>query len=381
MEENSFTIFVVSAALAVCVVTGLIALFAYNRRLVKNQTSLKNLSISIEEIQKKSDLALSKRFAEADELIAERKLKLAEEEQKNVARSRELAVREEKIAKIEFETSKKSAEISQLRERYEAKILEISGISKEDARAEVLRIEAERASEEARKIRRDILEKSAEEHAFEAKKLLVTTMQRIAPRMNEERSTVLVAIPSESTKGRLIGKEGRNIKCFEQCTGTTLIIDETPGTVLVSCFDPFRRQVAATALKRLIEDGRIHPQSIEEFVKEADEEVRADALQIGTKACDELGVSAVPEKVRELLGHLEFRLSVNQNTLTHSIETAKLAGTFAAELGLDSKIAIRAGLFHDIGKAISADNEDAHAIVGAKILRQAGEREVIVTAV
>ena len=151
--------------------------------------------------------------------------------------------------------------------------------------------------------------------------------------------------------------------------------------MLVSCFDPFRRQVAALALRRLIADGRIHPQSIEYYVEEARRETAANAVAVGTKVCDDLGVHDVAESVRELLGKLQFRLSVNQNTLAHSVETAQLAGTFAAELGLDVALAVRAGLFHDIGKAVDANNEDAHAIAGARALRLAGECREVVNAV
>lgn len=370
----------VSALLAIAVLCAVV-LLVHNRRLLRAQADLDSARREIEDAQKKSEEAMALHLAEADELIAERKAKLSEEEIKCELRSREVQERLEKISKVESDLEKKSQELANSRELYEQKIVAAAGISSEQARKDVLKIAEEKAREEARKIRRDILEKSADEYAADAKKLLITTMQRIAPRVNEERSATLVPIPTEATKGRLIGREGRNIKSFEQCTGTTLIIDDTPGTVLVSCFDPFRRQVAVSALKRLVEDGRIHPQSIEKCVKEAEEEVRVDALHLGTKACDDLGLSNVSERVRELLGKLEYRLSINQNTLTHSIETAQLAGTFAAELGLNVEIAMRAGLFHDIGKAISAENEDAHAIAGARVLRQTGECKEVVNAV
>ena len=268
-----------------------------------------------------------------------------------------------------------------MRERYENKLLDVAKLSREAARDAAVALEIENAREDTRKIRREILEKAEDEFSMEAHRILIDTMQRIAPRVNEQDMSELVPIPSEETKGRLIGREGRNIKCFEQVTGATLIIDDTPGSVLVSCFDPFRRRVAALALRRLIADGRIHPQSIEHFVKSSHEELLGNAIETGTKACEDLGIFHVDERLLELLGKLQFRLSINQNTLTHSVETAQLCGILASELGLNVSTATRAGLFHDIGKALDAENETAHALAGARILKQAGESAEVINAV
>lgn len=319
--------------------------------------------------------------AKADKVVAECRAESERAAREQLVRERELDIRVAKLDLREQMLSEEREKLLETRERYEEKIRGIAGISLEEARADILKSVAENAAEEARRIRREILEKSEKDYADDARKLLITTMQRVAPRLNEKISSELVPIPAEEIKGRLIGREGRNIKSFEQVTGTTLIVDDTPGSVLVSCFDPFRRQIAALALRHLIEDGRIHPQSIEYYVEEARKETSESVLTVGTKACDDLGLLNVAENVRELLGKLQFRLSINQNTLEHSIETAQLAGTFAAELGLDVGLATRAGLFHDIGKAVDANNEDAHAIAGARVLRQAGECREVVNAV
>ena len=358
-----------------------LALIAHKRKTAKERLRAAARDAELSRIKTEIESSALERIAETERKFDEKRDALEELEKEIVRQSRETDARAEKIRAAEKNLEEKISELADARERYEEKIRDVARISPAQARADILKIAAEKATDEARRIRREILEHSEEEFAADARRLIITTMQRIAPRLNEEQSSVLVPIPAEEIKGRLIGREGRNIKCFEQTTGTTLIIDDTPGSVLVSCFDPFRRHVAAIALRRLIDDGRIHPQSIENYVADSERDVVAASIEIGTTTCDELGVFNVPENVRELLGKLQFRLSVSQNTLAHSIETARLAGTFAAELGLDPEIAKRAGLFHDIGKAIDAENEDAHAIAGARVLRQAGEERIVVNAV
>jgi len=360
---------------------------ARNREL-QMELSKREAELAAHDIRSKAEEEASRRLAEAENQISEKKLAAKKIEQAATeARERAAGLTEKietRLADLRRDEETLDAEkksVATLRERYEESLLATAKISREDAIAKAIELEREIAHEDARKIRHEILGKSAEEYTSEARRILLDTMQRIAPRINEESTTELVAIPSEETKGRLIGREGRNIKCFEQVTGATLIIDDTPGSVLVSCFDPFRRHVAALALHRLIADGRIHPQSIERFVKEANEEVICNAIETGEKTCESLGVFRVDNRILELLGKLRFRLSINQNTLTHSIETAQLCGLFAAELGLNVSIATRAGLFHDIGKALDAENENAHAISGARILKQAGESAEVVNAV
>lgn len=368
-------------AIAAVVIVGGIFVCIRNRKLVRENKRLDGACREAEMAKHTAELSAREQIAESEKAVANREAELEKQARENLIRAHDLDLRLSKIEGREGAVEQELARLNAAREHYEEKIRNVAGISVEQARADILKAVTENAAEEARRIRRDILKKSEEEYAMDARKLLITTMQRVAPRLNEEISSELIPIPEEEIKGRLIGREGRNIKSFEQLTGATLIIDDTPGSVLVSCFDPFRRQIAALALRHLIDDGRIHPQSIEYYVEEARQETSESALAIGTKACDELGVLHVSEEVRELLGKLQFRLSINQNTLAHSVETAQLAGTFAAELGLDVALATRAGLFHDIGKAVDASNEDAHAIAGARVLRQSGECREVVNAV
>lgn len=348
----------------------------------------KEAELAARDICSQAEVTARERLAEAEKQIEERKgiaQKIEQSASELHTRATELSIKvDERLVALRNQESILFAEkkaVEALRERYEDGLRSLAKLSPGEARKAAIDLEVERACEDSKKLRREILEKSAEEFTEEAQRILIDTMQRIAPKINEEEMSELVPIPSEETKGRLIGREGRNIKCFEQVTGATLIIDDTPGSVLVSCFDPFRRYVAALALRRLIVDGRIHPQSIEHFVKTANDEVVGNAIETGAKTCEDLGIFQVDERILELLGKLRFRLSVNQNTLTHSVETAQLCGLFASELGLDVSIATRAGLFHDIGKALDAENETAHALSGARLLKSVGESPEVVNAV
>lgn len=197
--------------------------------------------------------------------------------------------------------------------------------------------------------------------------------------MNDATATV-VNLPSEEMKGRIIGREGRNIRTFEHATGTTLMIDETPDSVLISCFDPVRREIARIALEALLRDGRIHPSSIEEEVLKAEDEMHANVIDLGEGALRKLRLSSVHPEVVALLGKLHYRLSNNQNTLAHSVEVANLCALIASEIGLDPVLAKRAGLFHDIGKAVDEEYAGSHAMVGADIIKQHGEDPRVVNA-
>ncbi|MCR5183653.1 MAG: ribonuclease Y [Opitutales bacterium] len=311
----------------------------------------------------------------------ERKAKFAVREGLLQNRADQILLRENELESAKKNLDLRERQLRDLSAEYARKLENVAGTTFEEARAEIVRAAEANAVEEARQIRHKILEQSETDLQHDANRILLTVMQRIAPRMNEEQSGSIVEIPAEEVKGRLIGREGRNIRSFEQVTGATLIIDDTPGSVLVSCFDPFRRHIAMQTLRHLIEDGRIHPQSIEAFYEEAKNEAQKDSVEIGTRACDSVGVYDVPENIRILLGRLQYRLSYNQNTLDHSIETAKIAGTLASEMGLNVDLAKRAGLFHDIGKAINEENEESHALAGARVLRMSGEAEAIVNAV
>ena len=233
---------------------------------------------------------------------------------------------------------------------------------------------------EIRELRHNLLKRSDAETAEQGRRILLAAMQRITSQPMNDATATVVALPSEEMKGRIIGREGRNIRTFEHATGTTLMIDETPDSVLISCFDPVRREIARLALDALLRDGRIHPASIEEEVEKAEEAMNANVIELGEGALRKLRLSDVHPDVVALLGKLHYRLSNNQNTLGHSVEVANLCALIAAEIGLDPVIAKRAGLFHDLGKAVDEEYQGSHAAVGAEIIKQHGEDARVVNA-
>jgi len=250
---------------------------------------------------------------------------------------------------------------------------ESSEMAADDARAALFaQVEAE-AEDELREHRETLRQQTENEVREEARKIVVTAMQRLSAQRFDDVTSTLVNLPSEDFKGRLIGREGRNIKAFESITGTSLLIDETPGSVLVSSFDPVRREVARLALEALLKDGRIHPASIEESVKKAEEEMQEVVIGFGEDAVCRVRLTRVHPEVIACLGRLRYRLSNNQNSLDHSVEVANLCGLMAAEIGLDSVVARRAGLFHDIGKVLTEEYEGSHAVAGANFLKRCGE--------
>ena len=266
-------------------------------------------------------------------------------------------------------------------ERIRQQSVRLAGLPPEQLRQAAIEAIRSDCADEARRLRAEIVGRAEEEVAEEARRRLVAAMQRLAPQVAQEASAVTVEIPAEEMKGRLIGREGRNIRTFEQLTGATLLVDETPGAVLVSCFDPVRREAARLALRAVVADGRVSPALIEACVAQARGEVEASARQLGAGAVRELGLPPMDPAVESLLGRLHFRLSANQNTLAHSVEVARLCGLLAAELGLDPTPAKRAGLLHDLGKAMEAEAEGSHALAGAALLRRLGEDPRVVNAV
>ena len=235
--------------------------------------------------------------------------------------------------------------------------------------------------DELRALRRDVLEKSEQELQTESRRILLATMQRLASGPNNDITATIVQLPGEEMKGRIIGREGRNIKAFEAATGVTLLIDESPQMVLISSFDPVRREVARVALEGLVKDGRIHPASIEEFVNRAKEDMRLNVTQAGEEAVQRLQINGLHPEIINLLGRLKFRFSYTQNVLDHSIEVGFLSSMLASEIGLDPQVAKRAGLLHDVGKAVDGEYQGSHAVIGAEFVKRHGETPIVVNAV
>ncbi|MEN1681187.1 MAG: ribonuclease Y [Planctomycetota bacterium] len=256
----------------------------------------------------------------------------------------------------------------------------LSGLSEDEARKQLLeRIDKELSDEQGKLILKR--EKAiAETIDAKAREMLIMSIQRYASAHTADSTTSTVDIPNDEMKGRIIGREGRNIRAFEKATGVDVIIDDTPGVVIVSAFDPVRREIARLALEKLIADGRIHPSRIEELVGETEKEVEKEIQRHGEEATHEVGVMGLHPKVIELLGRLRYRTSYSQNVLRHSIEVAQITGMIAEEMGLDGDLARRAGLLHDIGKAADHDAEGGHPKIGADLLKRYGENETVVHA-
>jgi ribonuclease Y len=264
------------------------------------------------------------------------------------------------------------------REELERKLERLARMTEKEAREELLKqVEKEYEKDIVDRIQK-IQKEGEEKYTQKAKEILSLAIQRYAASQAQEITTSIVNLPSEDIKGRIIGKEGRNIKVFEELTGVEVLVDETPDSVVISCFHPVRREIARIALENLIKDGRIQPARIEEFVQKAREEVEQKIKEYGQKAVYDVGILDLPEALVNLLGRLYFRTSYGQNVLLHSIEVAEISGFLASELGANVAIAKKAGLLHDIGKAIDQQMEGSHVEIGIKILEKFNiEKEVI----
>jgi ribonuclease Y len=260
------------------------------------------------------------------------------------------------------------------------RLLQISGLSAEQAKDILLkRIESE-CRQEAGALVQQITEQAQEEAKDKSRMIVLQAIQRYAAEHTSDHTVSTVAIPSDDMKGRVIGREGRNIRSFEKATGVDVIIDDTPGVVVVSCFDPVRREVARMSLEKLVQDGRIHPARIEEVVVQSSKEMEEELLKLGKEAVQEANLANIARPMIPMLGRLAFRTSYGQNVLKHSIEVAYLAQMMADELGLDGTMARRAGLLHDIGKAMDHEQEGGHPQIGMEFLRKFNEPEAVLNA-
>jgi len=275
--------------------------------------------------------------------------------------------------KIE-DRNRRIEELRKLIDMERVKLHEISGLTRDQARDRLLKtLEKELQEEMGTRVLR--YEKNAQERCEQiAREKILLAIHRYAAAHTAESTTSTVDIPNDDMKGRVIGREGRNIRAFEKASGVDVIIDDTPGVVIVSAFDAIRREVARIALTRLIADGRIHPSRIEEIVRETQQEMQSFIQKTGIEACDEVDIPGLNERVVNMLGRLHYRTSYSQNVLRHSVEVAFLAGMIAAELGLDQQLARRCGLLHDIGKAADHEMEGGHPKIGADMLKRYGER-------
>ena len=296
-------------------------------------------------------------------------------------RETDLLRREQGLKSKEEALQHKEQEYTRLVEETRRQLEQVAAMTRDEAKRVLMDKMLEDARHEAARRIITIEEEAREEAERRAKKVICVAVERLAGEFVSERTASVIHLPSDDMKGRIIGREGRNIRTIEAATGVDLIIDDTPEAVLISSHSPIRREIARVALDRLIADGRIHPGRIEEVVKKAEQEVEEAVREAGQRAVLELGVHGVHPELLKLLGMLKYRYSYGQNVLMHSIETAYICGIMAAELGLNEKQARRAGLLHDIGKAVSHEIEGSHAIIGGEVARKYGESAKIVNAI
>lgn len=318
--------------------------------------------------------ALDKRLSDRDALVnSQLETMLRSENQ--------LRAEKESLNKRAEELSAEGRELTRLIRLRKDQLAAEAKLTEAEARKQLLQEVEQEALSDASKLSRHILNDAKALAEEQARKIISVAIQRYASDHTFETTTATVTLPGEEMKGRIIGRDGRNIRSFEMATGVTVLIDDTPNAVVLSGFDPVRREVAREAMTRLIADGRIHPTRIEEVIAKVNEEMDETIARLGAEAVHKADVTLPQPEVVKLLGKLHFRLSYSQNILNHSIEVAHLMGLMAAELGLDAAVARRVGLFHDIGKAVSHEVEGPHAVAGAEILKRHGESEAVVNGV
>jgi ribonuclease Y len=314
------------------------------------------------------------RLATREERIEERSGRLEQE-------SHQVVEREHELARTEADIARRKAELADIEEERRRILEQVAGLTAGDARAELVKDVESQAKRDAALIVRDIESAARDEGEDRARKIVTLAIQRVASEQTAESVVSVLHLPSDDMKGRIIGREGRNIRAYEAVTGVNVVIDDTPEAVLLSCFDPVRREVGRLTLEALILDGRIHPQRIEEEYERSKLAVEALCVRAGEDALVEVGITEMHPEVINLLGRLRYRTSYGQNVLKHLIECAHLAGIMAAELRLPPGLAKRGTLLHDLGKALTHEVEGSHALIGAEIARKYGEHEDVVHAI
>lgn len=335
-------------------------------------------------LREQNEKAFASRLREISELeqrLAQREALINGQLEGLVRREKALCAQAAELEQAQAAVAAESQRLGQLTAARQQELQRLGRLSEAEAKALLLKEIEQQASRDASDLARHILENAKTRAEEEARRIISLAIQRYAGTHTFESTTATVALQGDDIKGRIIGREGRNIRAFEAATGITVLIDDTPNAVVLSGFDPVRREVAREAMQRLILDGRIHPTRIEEVVAKVTEEMDETILKAAEEAVYQVGLTPMHPEIMKLLGRLRFRHSFSQNILDHSVEVARLAGLLAAELGVDIAAAKRAGLLHDIGKALDHEVEGSHAIIGADFVKRYGESEDVVNGV
>ena len=338
------------------------------------------------EIEGKDEVLKFKQEAEAENKERQREIRAAENrinqrEESLDRRVESLDAREHQLSSIQGQLDRRDRDLKAAQAEVNVRLERVAGMTPEEAKRELLDTLRDEVTHESASIIRDAEQRTKLEADRKARQILSLAIQRVAADHSAETTVKTIHIPSDELKGRIIGREGRNIRSFEQLTGVNLLIDDTPECVTISCFDPVRREIGRVTMENLIADGRIHPARIEEMFSKAERQVNQQVQEAGERATFDCGIHDLHPELVRTLGRLRYRTSFGQNVLNHSLEVAYLCGVMAAELGLDPVPAKRAGLLHDLGKAIDHEVEGPHAVIGADLARRFGERPEIVHAI
>ncbi len=404
MDFNIITIIAAVVALIVGIIAGKI-IFAKDTRKkieeadIQSQAIIKEAQLRAETLKKEKEIEAKERFVQLksdhDREIMERNRKMGEGEnrlrqkeqslnQKTEQLERQIkendAIRQNLNKQIEV-VSIKQAEFEKHQEEHMRRLEKIAGLTAEEAKAQMVEGLKMEAQTRAIGMQQEIIDDARQKANKEARKIIIQTIQRTASEQAIENAITVFNLETDEIKGQIIGREGRNIRAIEAATGVDLIVDDTPEAIILSCFDPLRREIARLSLQRLVSDGRIHPARIEEVVEKTRRQLEEQIMEIGERTVIELGIHGLHKELVRLVGKMRFRSSYGQNLLMHSREVANLCGVMAAELGLNPKLAKRAGLLHDIGKVPDEETELSHALLGAKLAEKYGENPAIVNAI
>jgi ribonuclease Y len=351
------------------------------------ESKAREIALAGQEEQRKRKDEFNKESQATRQEIKDMEARLSKREDTLDRKLDTLAVKEKNLEDLETrltlkdrQAAAKEIELTDILKQQRDKLLQISGVSADQAKEMLLRRVEDECKRDVGEIIQRMTEQAQEEGKEKSRNIILAAIQRYAADQTSDHTVSTVTIPSDDMKGRVIGREGRNIRSFEKATGVDVIIDDTPGVVVVSCFDPVRREIARMSLERLVQDGRIHPARIEEVVTQTTKEMDEELMKIGKEAIQEANLPTVPKPVIPMLGRLAYRTSYGQNVLRHSMEVAYLAQTIADELGLDGTIARRCGLLHDIGKAMDHETEGGHPQIGMDFLRKFNESEAVLNA-
>jgi ribonuclease Y len=404
MDLSILTIIIAIAALVAGIIAGKFIFAKDTKRRVDEaethaQNIIKEAELRAETTRKEKELSAKERFvqlkAEHEKEVLERNRKVIESENRIKQKESSLSQKTEQLERQikENDTIKqnltrqlevvaiKQAELEKHQEEHTRRLEKIAGLTAEEAKAQMVESLKQEAHSQAIGLQQEIIDEAKQKANKEARKIIIQSIQRNAAEQAIENAITVFNLESDEIKGQIIGREGRNIRAIEAATGVDLIVDDTPEAIILSCFDPLRREIARLSLQRLVSDGRIHPARIEEVVEKTKRQLEEQIMEIGERTVIELGIHGLHKELVRLVGKMRFRSSYGQNLLMHSREVANLCAVMASELGLNPKLAKRAGLLHDIGKVPDEETELSHALLGAKLAEKYGENPAVVNAI